>query len=139
MKTVYLIREPLGTSDVQTLGKMFCGEREWCTLEKAWVQNKRRVSCIPEGEYTVTYLPRSASGKYQKVYHVRDVPNRGGILIHQGNLTSHSLGCILIGMSHGTLNGERAVLSSRVGLTNFRTYMGTDDFKLVVRYVGRIG
>ena len=101
------------------------------TMERAWLNNKRNVSCIPKGRYECTFLPRSGSGKYRKVYHVCRVEGRGGILIHNGNLAQHSKGCILLGMRAGTMGGEAAVLNSRSALKKLNK-LCPDGFKLEI-------
>jgi len=78
------------------------------------------------------WLERSASGKYKRVWHVQDVPNRTGILWHAGNLVRHSLGCTLPGMRHGTLGGMPAVLASGNALNEMRRELEGQDFILVV-------
>lgn len=103
------------------------------TLERPWLNNERNKSCIPEGTYTCTYLERSASGKYKKTYHVQNVPDRMGILVHKGNLVSHTLGCILVGTSLGHLSGREAVLGSAVGMRRLRECLGREDFTLIVQ------
>lgn len=102
------------------------------TIERPWLNNKRRVSCYPEGVYLVKYLPRSASGKYKRVWHVQNVPNRSGILFHGGNLVKHSLGCTIVGLRHGWLGKALAVLSSKIGLNKMRDELEGKDFILVV-------
>lgn len=102
------------------------------TIERPWLNNKRRVSCYPEGIYLVKWLPRSASGKYKRVWHVQKVPNRSGILFHGGNLVKHSLGCTIVGLRHGKLGNELAVLSSKLGLNEMRKELGGKDFILMV-------
>jgi hypothetical protein len=100
------------------------------TLERPWLDNRSNVSCIPNGEYECSYLPRSGSGRYVKVWHVRAVPDRSGILIHRGNLVSHSKGCILVGERHGRLAGQPAVLASRTAMRKLRELVGENGFDL---------
>lgn len=102
------------------------------TIERPWLNNKRKVSCYPEGVYIVKYLPRSASGKYKRVWHVQNVPNRSGILFHGGNLVKHSLGCTIVGLKHGWLGKLLAVLSSKIGLDKMRNELEGKDFILIV-------
>ena len=101
-------------------------------LERPWLDNQRNVSCIPTGKYHVTFLPRSASGRYRNVYHVHNVENRSGILIHQGNLVRHSKGCLIIGSKHGALNGEPAVLSSKTALRSLNKLTDKQGFTLEI-------
>jgi hypothetical protein len=80
------------------------------TLELPWKENKRGISCIPEGEYLVTLsqpvlkddpnTPEDESGgrnpRPYKHYIIHGVKGRSGILIHRGTIPQHSLGCILV-------------------------------------------
>lgn len=134
METVYLIREPLGVSNTETLGIIIAKGKMFQCLELPWKDNQRNISCIPPGEYIVKFLPKSASGKYRNVWHIQDVENRGGVLIHTGNKSSHSRGCVLIGLTRGILSGVRAILSSRVALARFNSLMNKETFKIVVTY-----
>jgi hypothetical protein len=102
------------------------------SIERRWLDNRRNISCYPEGIYLAKWLERSASGKYKRVWHVQDVPNRTGILWHAGNLVRHSLGCTLPGMRHGTLGGMPAVLASGNALNEMRRELEGQDFILVV-------
>lgn len=62
------------------------------TIELPWLQNKRRISCIPEGEYV---LQRRFSPKFQWHLHLQNVPGRYLILIHPANnAATELLGCI---------------------------------------------
>jgi hypothetical protein len=135
MIEAHLIREPVNDGQTEILGWMRIEGETIYTLERPWVNNQRSISCIPPGEYIVSYLHRSSSGKYRRVYHVQNVPNRLGILIHQGNVEAHTRGCIIVGTSHGVLKGKRAVLSSAVGLQKLRSIVGENTFKLVINHV----
>lgn len=64
------------------------------TLELPWQDNKKNISCIPEGRYLTK---RAVSGKYGECFRVFDVLGRLGILFHVGNAPSDSRGCILVG------------------------------------------
>ncbi|PRZ20315.1 DUF5675 family protein [Flavobacterium granuli] len=62
------------------------------TIELPWLQNQRRISCIPEGEYV---LVKRFSSKFQWHLHLRSVPGRVLILIHPANdAKKELLGCI---------------------------------------------
>lgn len=130
MEKVFLVRDV--RTDKSTQGVLIAKGKTFYTLELPWRDNQRRVSCIPAGEYICEFLPRSASGKYKNVYHIKDVPGRDGILMHSGNVVKHSLGCPLIGQYRGFLGGLVAVLRSRLALKAFVKLMGRKSFKLVV-------
>lgn len=82
------------------------------TLELPWNENKKNESCIPLGNYKVS--PRQ-SAKYNKHYHIENVPGRSFILIHIGNFYTQTKGCILVGKGIADLNadGYKDVTSSK--------------------------
>ena len=88
-------------TDASTMGKLFLNGEEFCdTLELAWKDNQRSISCIPAGEYKVRLrLPRESATRDYIHLLVKDVPNRSYILVHIGNTTSDTKGCILVGQS----------------------------------------
>jgi basic membrane lipoprotein Med (substrate-binding protein (PBP1-ABC) superfamily) len=127
---VFLIRTE--RKSTHTLGVLVVGDTKFYIIERPWLNNQRNISCIPSGTYQVDYLARSASGKYKKCYHVRNVPNRGGILIHNGNLVKHSKGCLINGKRAGFIAGARAVLSSRTAMRELHKLIGPNSFTLEI-------
>ena len=109
--------EPYDYEDKQTTGKLFVysesGELELSlfTLELPCKDNKRRVSCIPEGEYKVI---KHISPKFGECLWIQDVPNRSEILVHRGNYHTQILGCVLAGLDLKDINkdGYKDVTSS---------------------------
>ncbi len=87
------------------------------TCELPWNNNKPSVSCIPSGFYNC--IPHN-SPKHPDTWEVSNVPNRSGILIHNGNTIADSDGCILVGMTEGWLGTQMAVLSSMQALNILR-------------------
>ena len=77
------------------------------TIELPWLQNRRRVSCIPEGRYE---LRARFTAKRRHHLIVLQVPDRDGILIHPANhAKTELLGCIApvtnhTGPGHGELS-----------------------------------
>lgn len=70
------------------------GEPFGVTLERPWFHNKRQVSCIPEGTYT---LDIRQSPKFGRPMLILDkVPGRSGILIHGANHWTELQGCIAV-------------------------------------------
>ncbi len=110
-----------------TLGWLVVKGEVFYTIERPWLNNKQNVSCIPTGDYKFKFLAKSGSGKYRNVYHVTGVTGRSGVLIHNGNLVSHSRGCIIIGSRLGTLGGKTAVLGSRSALRRLVKQVGKTD------------
>lgn len=78
-------------------------------MELPWDANQPNVSCVPIDEYEVV---RHDSVAHPHTWELLNVPGRTGILIHNGNTDNDSLGCIIVGMSEGELDGKPAVLSS---------------------------
>jgi hypothetical protein len=76
-----------------TNGKLDCEGRFICyTIELPWLNNAKRISCIPEGKYL---LRRRYSPKFQWHIEVADVENRSFILFHPANNAQKELnGCI---------------------------------------------
>lgn len=94
-----IIRERF--SDKSTIGKLYVNGEYFCyTLELPWLNNRRRVSCIPAGEYKVRLrLARESATRDYLHLLIQDVPNRTYILFHRGNKPSHTKGCILVGQT----------------------------------------
>ena len=80
------------------------------TLELAWKDNKRNISCIPEGEYECI---KWKSNKRGTVYKVLAVKGRSAILIHIGNYAAgkrvDTRGCILPGLGFIDINKDGVV------------------------------
>lgn len=69
-----------------------------------------------------------------ETFEVMGVPEHDGILFHSGNISADSDGCILLGLSLGNINGQKAVLNSKVAFTKFMAFLqGYDEFFLTVR------
>jgi len=108
-----LVRTPIkDNKGIQTLGTMsvFLGVHkiyETKVLELPWKDNKRSVSCIPDGDYWVSKRPAEDSPT-QKIDHfiIEDVPNRTYILWHAGNFHWHIQGCQLHGQAFSDLNSD---------------------------------
>ncbi|WP_421872953.1 DUF5675 family protein [Marinoscillum sp.] len=76
-----------------TNGQLYNGDQLICfTIELPWLQNRRNVSCIPEGRYQVVKRTTKERGDH---LHVVDVPDRSWILFHAANHALIDLkGCI---------------------------------------------
>jgi hypothetical protein len=108
------------------------------TLELPWKDNARSVSCIPRGSYKCSPV---VSPRFGDCYQVDEVPGRSHILFHHGNfagdrslgMRTDSNGCILLGYKHSKLQGQDAVLSSRVARTLFESSLDNQSFVLEIR------
>jgi len=107
-------------------------------IELPWKDNTPNISCIPYGDYVV--VPHKYRG-YRSAFRLLNVPNRTSILIHNGSFAgdkslgykTHSAGCLIIGNYSGRLGNQKAVLSSRIGLSEFVSYMNNETFLLHIR------
>ena len=92
--------------------------------------NKRRISCIPEGEYWVV---KRKSAKYGPHFHFLHVPNRSLILAHNANYVEQLLGCVAVGLAHTDINGDgyRDVTRSKQTLKDLNREL-PDRFKLKI-------
>ena len=77
------------------------------TLERPWIFNERKVSCIPTGTYLVK---PHVSPKFGKCFKVQDVKGRSDILIHSGNVVNDTLGCILVGLTSGFVDDSSSAM-----------------------------
>lgn len=95
MKTIRLERVYLAT---ETLGSLYDEEGTMLakTMELAWKNNQRSISCIPEGVYDVIKQPPKESRPYP-YFRLPNVPGRSGILIHKISYVSGLKGCIGVG------------------------------------------
>lgn len=128
--TVILLRDEIFPSCMR--GTLFVMGKEFQILERPWVDNKRNISCIPQGVYDVCKLKKSSSGKYRDVFYVMDVPDRSGVLTHNGNIVSHTRGCLIAGKRRGKLAGKPAVLNSRSAMAELNNLIEDETFKLIV-------
>ena len=125
----------------KTLGNLFLlkDDKLLCmvkTLELPWRENKRKISCIPSGEYRVLV---HQSPRFGWSLWLRDVPERSEILIHRGNYTTDTLGCILPGLMHDDINndGVQDVVYSRIAMEVLEHYIkqhGIKELFITVRY-----
>ena len=124
------------SNSTQTLGDGYIlNEKEqvklsFKTMELGWNGNKKRVSCIPKGVYTVV---ARYSEKYKNHFHILDVPNRDFILIHPANYSRQLLGCIAPGAAHIDIDkdGLKDVTSSKATMQKILTIMPS-KFKLTI-------
>lgn len=116
-----IIRDTFTENSV--LGKLYCnGEFIAHTLELAWKDNQKSISCIPKGEYKCRVRYRNESGNYDYVHLlVQDVPDRSYILFHRGNYPSDTKGCILTG-THRAQTPDK-ILESKIAHEYLMSYL----------------
>ncbi len=121
--------------EAQTLGNLLVMNEKhlayavFSTLELAWRENQRQISCIPAGVYTVR---KRWSWRYGNHLHLIDVQSRSMILIHAGNFFFQTKGCILIGHGLRDINGDGKfdVINSRKALDKLLLYIKTSEITL---------
>lgn len=141
MKDIRLIvhrqwQEGNSKSYVQSIGVIYILDKnqnillQGNTLELADKNNKQQVSRIPAGEYRVV---KRFSPKFEKHFHILDVPNRSYILIHSGNYFTSTLGCLLVGYNYEDINGDKLndVTDSRRFLDKMLNIL-PDEFYLLI-------
>ena len=139
MSKLSLLLESNNDDGVQTLGIMYVlnelNEIQFMcrTLELPWKNNKKRVSCIPEGVYDVVL---HHSPKFGKCFWVKNVPERSEILIHPGNYHKQILGCILVGDDFKDINKDFRldVVNSKKTLATLLKMMPSKFELKIVRY-----
>jgi len=100
------------------------------TVERPWLKNKVRISCIPEGLYKCT-LGRYNRGGYP-AYEVQSVHGRSLIKIHIANYPRNVMGCIGLGTTYrGSMVG-----SSRIAYNRFMKRLdGIKEFALSIKQI----
>lgn len=116
-----------------TNGKLECDGVFLCaTIELPWINNEKKVSCIPEGRY---YLRKRHSTRFNWHIEVKDVPDRKHILFHPANNALKELkGCIA---PVTLLSGNGCGLQSRRAFLTLKTIVYKaidleDDVLLIV-------
>ncbi len=102
-------------------GKILIPEFQCFTVERPWLDNKPRESCIPEGVYPLVLGTYNRGG--YPAYEVMNVPNRSLIKIHIGNTIDDVVGCIAPGKALGFLERKWAVTSSSKAFKEFMQAM----------------
>ena len=125
-----------------TLSRIQAGGVDLHAIEPPWRDNRRNVSCIPEGDYEVR---PHVSPRFGRCLLVAGVPDRSHILVHAGNVGgdrergwhTHTLGCLLPGLRRGRIavkgRAQRAVLNSRPAVRRLMAWAAAEPFLLEVR------
>jgi hypothetical protein len=118
-----VLLERFAYSPFGVFGRIMLPEYECYTVERPWLANRPRVSCIPEGRYRLR-LGTFNRGGYP-AYELLEVPGRSLIKIHVGNTVDDVIGCIAIGKSLGYVDRKWAVTGSRKAYREFMNTMET--------------
>ncbi len=116
-----VLLERFAYSPFGVFGKIMIPEFECYTVERPWLNNKPRESCIPEGVYDIE-LGFYNRGGYP-AYEILNVPGRSLIKIHVGNTIDDVVGCVAPGKSLGFMERKWAVSSSKKAFGEFMSAM----------------
>lgn len=141
-----------------TLGYLNLAGHRLATLEEPWLpniqgpgglpkSNTHPGSCVPDGDYTlephnsadhpnVWALVNEQLGVYHYALPAGQLWGRTAVLIHSGNTTKDTEGCILVGMRHGSTQGQGTldeVLDSRTALAAVQSTLQTGKHLLQIR------
>lgn len=131
MREITLTR--FGYTPMGTFGRLeLPSGTEIYTVERPWLSNRQRESCIPEGRYAMGMrasgvVSRSTGGEYARGWEIMDVPARTYIMLHPGNTMDDLLGCIAPGLSLGFVGGKWAVTKSRDAFRDVMTELAQED------------
>lgn len=100
----------------------------FATVERPWINNTPKISCIPEGVYRLALrdsnvVHRTSRGQYLRGWEITNIPNRTLCMFHVANLPREVEGCIGVGKKHGFLYGEFAVLQSLAGFDRLMQHL----------------
>ena len=122
-----MILERFAYSPMGTFGRLILGDLELWTIERPWANNEVRLSCVPEGEYT---LEAHESTRYKDTWALigetvshwpGEGKQRSTCVFHVGNSMDDVKGCIAPGMR---LNEhDWGVGASRIAMDAFRKEM----------------
>jgi hypothetical protein len=135
----FIVLERFAYTPFGTFGRLVYNDFRAFSVELPWADNKPRVSCIPEGKYTVKWYDSPTFGKTLAVIGdtVSLFPNnthqRSAILFHKANTMDDLLGCIGLGKSLGYINGKWAVTSSTPAITEFLNLKIPDNTTLFIK------
>ena len=108
----------------ETLGRLYADDQWLCyTIERPWIDNLARISCIPEGEYPLT---TKKYGRFWDKYQLpipilEDTAPRSEILIHPANWAKQLAGCIAVGSTQNENSVGNSVATWKNLLPIFKT------------------
>ena len=103
------------------------------TLELAWINNKRNISCVPNGNYKCK-LEYSNRFKVD-LWELKNVPNRSECKFHSANFFKQLNGCIALGSDFADIDGDgwRDVTNSKDTMLEFHEVLkGLKEVELFI-------
>lgn len=124
-----------GSTPYGTFGHLWFKEFQCYTVERPWLNNRPRESCIPQGQYRLVKVPFYRGG--YDCYEICTVPGRSEIKIHIGNTSEDVIGCVALGKRLGCIESRWAVLESRKAFKEFmRVLEDRPERSIDIRWVG---
>lgn len=117
-----------------TMGVLSGLSRPLYTLEEVWRDNKRGISCVPAGTYKCVPHGWEVGTKVTKpqTWELVGVPGRSAVLIHIGNYTKDTEGCILAGLGMAISPTLSMVNDSKTAIAVMRKEIGRNEFTLTI-------
>lgn len=110
------------------------------TIEKPWLGNAEKISCIPVGSYICKPWHSKKFVNCPDIWEITNVPNRTAVLIHVANRAEQLEGCIAVGLSAGYMQYKdtkvglgKAVHESSQAIRQMKNILGyPSEFKLTI-------
>ncbi len=135
----YILLERFGYTPFGAFGRLIYGENRYFTIERPWEDNKKSVSCIPEGRYKVVWYNSPTFGRTLAVVggtvSLQEDSNfqRSAILFHAANTMDDLRGCIGLGRSLGYVGNKWAITSSSNAVKEFLSLGIKDNEDLMIK------
>jgi len=129
MKEVLL--ERFAHTPMGVFGNLSVDGFECYTVERPWLDNKPRESCIPEGVYRLE-LGMYNRGGYP-AYEIMDVPDRSLIKMHIANNINDVIGCVGFGDNLGYYENLWSVMNSGKTMAKFMDSMDGEEGQIIVK------
>ena len=128
-----------------TFGEIYLNNRRLYTIERPWLDNKPRVSCVPSGEYDLLWKPTTTPVPNQYDGHTWYLEGetvssgwsgkpRTRCALHVANIMQNVNGCIGIGRTLGSFKRQWAINGSRVAMVDLLSAIGGEDHCLTIRW-----
>lgn len=116
----------------QTLGRFLFEGFQCDTLELPWLNNQRRISCIPTGTYSCTKRAATSAIPYPHII-LLNVPDRDGICLHKANYVRDLRGCVGIGDGLVDIDkdGQLDIIKSKVTFEKLMALL-PEKFELLI-------
>ena len=126
----YEYKQTLGECIVTENGKIIFESK---SLERADNNNRKNISCIPQGKYLCVL---EYSNKFKcELWEIKNAPNRSECKFHSANYWHELNGCVALGSKLLDINkdGFRDVLNSRNTMKEFhKVLQGLKEIQLII-------